>query len=120
MSYEEDQLMKNDVCNSQILNFEENMPENEKIHSDNNNEQNILYANSLEIMSNYLFLIKISNLEYFYKDSLIKNCIIRLFRKSIQLLTNEYLNNIHYKDRLINIKEFSMTFKVNISKHFTN
>ncbi len=65
-------------------------------------------------MSNYILLIKITEIPLISEDSIFINSFIRLFIKTIQLLTNDFLFSINYRDSIINLKEFSISLKVKI------
>jgi len=112
MLYEEDPIFNTNSNRFLLLNSEEIKLYNQEIKAENIKEQNLIYTNSIDIMSNYFFLMKIVNFKFISEDSFILNSIMRLFRNNIQLLTKEYHLNIQYKESLINLKEFSTTFKV--------
>lgn len=112
MLYEEDAILNSYLKKSLQLNSEEISLYNQGIRAENSREQNIVHSNSIDVMSNCFFLMKIIDFDLIKEDSFILNLIMRLLRKNVQLLTNEYLSNIQYKNNLINLKEFSLTFKV--------
>jgi len=115
MYYEDDVMISNLIDKSLYeLNSAEISIYDKEIQYENKKEQNIAYSNSMDIMANSFFFLKMINFDLIFDDSFILNLIIRLLRKNIELLSSEYILNIQYKDSLINLYEYSITFKVRV------
>lgn len=94
------------------LDTEDQKSYNKEIDDQIAKDQISVYKNCIDILSNYIFLMKMTDLNIFSEDSFFMSSIMRLLRKNIQLLSNEKSINFYYRDNKINLNEFSLTFKV--------
>jgi hypothetical protein len=69
-----------------------------------------IFLNGIEILNKSNSLLK--TLRNFKEDSCIVSCIIRLYRKFIQIFTSETLKFIEYKKEKLDTKVFSKIIKV--------
>ena len=69
-----------------------------------------IFINGIEILNKNNALLK--TLRNFKEDSCITSCVIRLYRKFIQIFTSESQKVIHYNNENLDTKTFSKILKV--------